>query len=40
MKRLDPADGVAHVAENFSATRMANGFEAAYRRFLAGAGAS
>jgi glycosyltransferase involved in cell wall biosynthesis len=34
--RLDPADCVAHVAENFSVERMAHGYESAYRSFLAG----
>lgn len=34
--RLDPADCVAHVAENFSVERMARGYEAVYRSFLAG----
>ncbi|RZU77931.1 glycosyltransferase involved in cell wall biosynthesis [Micromonospora kangleipakensis] len=33
--RLDPADCVAHVAENFSLERMARGYEAVYRSFLA-----
>ncbi|WP_089009806.1 glycosyltransferase family 4 protein [Micromonospora viridifaciens] len=33
--RLDPADCVAHVAENFSAERMAAGYESVYRDFLA-----
>lgn len=33
--RLDPADCVAHVAENFSMERMARGYEAVYRSFLA-----
>ncbi len=33
--RLDPADCVAHVAENFSAERMALGYESVYRSFLA-----
>ncbi|WP_346122436.1 glycosyltransferase family 4 protein [Micromonospora coerulea] len=32
--RLDPADCVAHVAENFSVERMARGYEAVYRSFL------
>ncbi|MGC1215801.1 MAG: glycosyltransferase family 4 protein [Micromonospora sp.] len=35
--RLDPADCVAHVLENFSVERMALGYEEVYRRFLAGA---
>lgn len=34
--RLDPADCVAHVVENFSVERMALGYEEVYRRFLAG----
>ncbi len=34
--RLDPADCVAHVAENFSTARMAQGYEAVYRDFLHG----
>lgn len=33
---LDPADCIAHVAENFSVERMAAGYEAVYRDFLAG----
>jgi glycosyltransferase involved in cell wall biosynthesis len=33
---LDPADCVAHVAENFSVEGMARGYESAYRSFLAG----
>ncbi|SBT50670.1 Glycosyltransferase involved in cell wall bisynthesis [Micromonospora narathiwatensis] len=33
--RLDPADCVAHVAENFSVERMAGGYESVYRGFLA-----
>ncbi|MEV1073945.1 glycosyltransferase family 4 protein [Micromonospora parva] len=37
VERLDPADCVAHVAENFSTTRMAYSYEAVYRRFLADA---
>ncbi|MGW5672127.1 hypothetical protein [Micromonospora sp. NPDC003776] len=32
---LDPADCVAHVAENFSVERMALGYESVYRSFLA-----
>ncbi len=34
---LDPAECVAHVAQTFSTERMAAGYEAVYRRFLAGA---
>ncbi|MFE9655998.1 glycosyltransferase family 4 protein [Micromonospora sp. NPDC006431] len=34
---LDPTDCVAHVAENFSAVRMALGYESVYRRFIAAA---
>ncbi|GGR86093.1 glycosyl transferase [Micromonospora fulviviridis] len=34
--RLDPADSIAHVAEHFSVERMAAGYEAVYRSFLAG----
>lgn len=37
VERLDPADCEAHVAENFSTTRMAYSYEALYRRFLASA---
>ncbi|TNH23435.1 glycosyltransferase family 4 protein [Micromonospora orduensis] len=33
--QLDPQDCVAHVAENFSAERMAYGYEDLYRRFAA-----
>ncbi|SCG73521.1 Glycosyltransferase involved in cell wall bisynthesis [Micromonospora humi] len=33
---LDPADCVAHVAQNFSVERMAADYEAVYRGFLAG----
>ncbi|MGR6321868.1 glycosyltransferase family 4 protein [Micromonospora soli] len=33
--RLDPADCVAHVAENFSVERMAIGYESVFRNFLA-----
>ncbi|MGS2613611.1 glycosyltransferase family 4 protein [Micromonospora sp. LZ34] len=36
-QRLDPADCVAHVAENFSTERIAIGYEDVYRRFVAGA---
>ncbi|MFG3699927.1 glycosyltransferase family 4 protein [Micromonospora sp. NPDC047620] len=32
---LDPADCVAHVAQNFSTAQMAAGYEQAYRRFIA-----
>lgn len=32
--RLDPVACVAHVAENFSTSRMALGYEAVYRDFL------
>ncbi|WP_141912950.1 glycosyltransferase family 4 protein [Micromonospora sp. A202] len=35
-ERLDPEDCVAHVAENFSVERMADGYAAIYRRFAAG----
>jgi glycosyltransferase involved in cell wall biosynthesis len=35
--RLDPADCVAHIADNFSVERMALGYEAVYRRFAGGA---
>ncbi|OKI68820.1 glycosyltransferase family 4 protein [Micromonospora sp. CB01531] len=34
---LDPTNCVAHVAENFSAERMALGYESVYRRFIAAA---
>ncbi|WBB71079.1 glycosyltransferase family 4 protein [Micromonospora sp. WMMD812] len=37
VERLDPADCVAHVAENFSTTRMAEGYTAVYRLVAAGA---
>ncbi|WP_091350330.1 glycosyltransferase family 4 protein [Micromonospora rhizosphaerae] len=36
--RLDPADCVAHVGEDFSAERMASGYAEVFRRFLTGAG--
>ncbi|MGC5309524.1 glycosyltransferase family 4 protein [Micromonospora zamorensis] len=35
-ERLDPEDCVAHVAENFSVERMADGYAAIFRRFVAG----
>ncbi|WP_091090191.1 glycosyltransferase family 4 protein [Micromonospora nigra] len=35
--RIDPADCVAHVVENFSTQRMALGYEAVYRRFVGAA---
>ncbi|MEH1054211.1 glycosyltransferase family 4 protein [Micromonospora sp. CPCC 206171] len=37
--RLDPAASVAHVARNFSTDRMAEGYEAVYRRLAFGAAA-
>lgn len=35
-ERLDPEDCVAHVAENFSVERMADGYAAIFRRFATG----